>query len=839
MGQTTSADVFTSRSAGVLNIIPENVWERQIHMRQTNHKVNTNPEEYSLVLKDGKLKDPNNSNNKTNSTKRPMKRKKRKPRPAMVEARGEGGEGGLPSHRERSAASVATTSSRSSPPSSSSSSSSLSAINRRSVTGRNPQELPNSVRDQQQSKVKVPLPRRAKTVSSSSSLSRDLRNNNNAFPNPENEEESFEQLIETTYLEQQQRKRRPPLPHPVLYSPSSGTPPVSEKHLQQHNEPQHIQEANHENDNNNNNNEDEDSVPVRTPRRKRVPIPKRPSISSASTAPTTVPNPPPPPSSSSSSRSFSTTLSMNNHLNAHNNIHEQEATQPKNNNLEKLEKCLMQFPRYDDNVEEYQEEATANNNMNRPSSGVRSFAPSAMTKDSAQVRRMFGVDGPRTQEEDHDIEDEDIDDENIDEENDDEEVDDENVNITVSPRSGELTGTPRNRPQDATSSQTAEQPTSKVVIIDFGHQTTKVGFSHEDRPRVVIPSCYNIEEDPRNNNQKTIKFGGTVSLQHSVWFFKHGKFTFSRHDEQGREIFVAFVRYIAKVLLGLKDAFKGKTVMIALPYIFGEDKDQMVMLCETFFHPSIQAKSLFLCGTPLFSFISAAANHITENRSTALSVTVGHGISQVIPIVDGCPFSTCGVSSVVGGALQGEYLVTLIKREVEREGVTLDDSLISYESVEKEKITNCSLVKSFRLNKKRPNECKAKFFKKTMNPVKGVIEQVLDHRCLCPEFLFTPRLYEKGRPIVKRHSDPLSPNADSAQLSSTEEPPMSAQSGSSTTSTSKDDDIDQYLGVVALIESCLKKCPKEFHELLLSNVVVSGGPSQIRNFVEVSVWIEF
>ncbi|KAG2381312.1 hypothetical protein C9374_006301 [Naegleria lovaniensis] len=742
MGQTTSADVFTSRSAGVLNIIPENVWERQIHMRNTNVKVNTNPEEYSIVLKDGKLKDPNNHSSTT--TKRTTKRKKRRPRPPPANTTVASTEG------------RASTVARNTLP-----------IQGSSEEARSSSLLNNTSNNyglNQVPKVK-PLPRRAKTISSSSSSAREVIRNEAVtdFPN-ENDEETFDQLIEATYQEtlnksqpQQQPSRgnkRPPLPHPVLYSPSQNPQPVRPQ-----SSTTEISNTQQEAENT------EDSVTLRTP-------------------------------------------------------HEAN----RHDIFSKTNKNSHQY-------EDQDVEASSHRATSQP--GIRSFAPSAMTKDSTNARKIFGVGQALHEEEDDDEEAADIDDENIDEENDDE-VDEENAHTTVSsPRSGELTGTPRNRSQDATSSQPgneSEQPTSKVVIIDFGHQTTKVGFSHEDRPRVVIPSCYNIEEDPRNNNQKTIKFGGTISLQQTIWFFKNGKFTFSRHDEQGREIFVAFVRYIAKVLLGLQDAFKGKTVMIALPYIFGEDKDQMVMLCETFFHPSIQAKSLFLCGTPLFSFISAAANHITDNRSTALSVTVGHGISQVIPIVDGCPFSTCGVSSVVGGALQGEYLVTLIKKEVEREGVTLDDSLITYESVEKEKITNCSLVKSFRLNKKRPNECKAKFFKKTMNPVKGVIEHVLDHRCLCPELLFTPRLYEKGRPIVRRISDALSANADSAQLSSTEEPPVSAQNGSSTTSNK--DEEDPYLGVVALIENCLKKCPKEFHELLLSNVVVSGGPSQIRNFVE-------
>ncbi|EFC41172.1 actin-related protein ARP3 [Naegleria gruberi] len=354
---------------------------------------------------------------------------------------------------------------------------------------------------------------------------------------------------------------------------------------------------------------------------------------------------------------------------------------------------------------------------------------------------------------------------------------------------GELTGTPRNDPR-------------RVVIIDFGHQTTKVGYSGEDRPRLIIPSCYTVSTVPAQSGEpakKTIKFGGTISRFDSTWFLKHGKFSFKRNDPD-QQIFVAYLRYISKVLLDLKNAFRGKTVMISLPYLFGEDKEQLRILCECFFHESVQAKSLFLCGCPLFSFLSAAANHVTENRTTGLSVTVGHGISEIVPIVEGCPFSTCGSHSYVCGSSQSEFVLSLIKSEVQRQGETLDEELVTYENVEKEKMDNCTLVRSFRVNKKHPNECKAKFFKKTFEPVKGDMLVVLDHRYLTPELLFTPKIFIK----------------EELQL---------GEDG-------KTESEPNWLGIVALIETCLKKCPKEFHEILLSNVIVSGGPAQVRNFSE-------
>ena len=248
-----------------------------------------------------------------------------------------------------------------------------------------------------------------------------------------------------------------------------------------------------------------------------------------------------------------------------------------------------------------------------------------------------------------------------------------------------------------------------AVIIDFGTQTTKVGFSGEDRPRTVIPSCYDRDQ----NN--VIRFGGDLSLKNSVWFFKDGKFAFERQD-QTKEIFIAYLKYIGNILLELKHCFRGRNVMIGLPYCFGEDREQFSILCECFFNRKIRAESLFLCGTPLFSFLGAVANRVTENRTTGLSITVGHGLTQVVPIIEGCPYAAVGDYSFVGGGVQGEYLVELIKKEVEKEGVSIDETMITYHSVESEKRTNCTLLKSFRFNKKRPNECKSKFFKKTMDP---------------------------------------------------------------------------------------------------------------------------
>ncbi|KAL9651844.1 hypothetical protein ABK040_000192 [Willaertia magna] len=372
-------------------------------------------------------------------------------------------------------------------------------------------------------------------------------------------------------------------------------------------------------------------------------------------------------------------------------------------------------------------------------------------------------------------------------------------NTEAAESNGNLSGSPgstsSNSSSNASATGTGATTTTtggsgrQVIIIEFGNQTTKVGFSGEDRPRVVIPSCYTLEA------QNTIKFGGNISFQQTEtkWFFKNGNFTFGRNDLKVKEIFKAFIKYISILL---DENFKGKTIMLGLPYFFDENKEQLAILCDCFFHSTIHVKSIFLCGTPLFSFLCAASNHVTENRFVALSVVIGYGLVQCVPIVGGLPFLTYGCKTTIGGELQNSYLLQLVKQEAAKEGITIDEKKLTYQQIEQEKRENCNLLKSFRWAKKKVNQdCKAKFFKKTMDGVEGKVDQVLDHRYLTNELLFHPELF-----IEKPEVKDIEKN-------------------------------EQVMGVAELIEHCIKRCPKEYQELLYNNIIISGGPSQTRNFV--------
>ncbi len=157
-----------------------------------------------------------------------------------------------------------------------------------------------------------------------------------------------------------------------------------------------------------------------------------------------------------------------------------------------------------------------------------------------------------------------------------------------------------------------EQIYDNAIVLDIGTQSTRIGFSGEDAPRLVAPTVISKTANGTECFQKAYKSRATQSIQHPL---DRGLVA----DWEGMEAMMAHIH--DQLNLGGDPAPLMLSEAALAPK---EQREQMVqMLFETF-----EVKSLYFSSAPVLSLYASG-------RTTGLVVEMGHGTCHTVPVFEG------------------------------------------------------------------------------------------------------------------------------------------------------------------------------------------------------------
>ncbi|CAI9741785.1 Hypothetical predicted protein [Octopus vulgaris] len=297
------------------------------------------------------------------------------------------------------------------------------------------------------------------------------------------------------------------------------------------------------------------------------------------------------------------------------------------------------------------------------------------------------------------------------------------------------------------------------VIIDNGSHTCKAGFGGDPEPRIVIPSEVgypNVPGEMIGNElkdyykKKDFDYKIVLALKHSI---ERGVIT--NWDEMEK-----IWQYIFHKL-----EVAPEENSILLTEAVHNSKVNREKMAEIMFE---KFNAHTLCITN-----QASLSLFASGRNTGMSVNVGHGITQIVPVYDGSIKRDAAVQWDFGGVDMTDYLTSMLTER----GYSFD-SPSQTETVRNIKEKCCYVALDFE------QEMQTAASEKYKLPDKRAIT-IGNERFQTPELLFQPGLIDKG-------SD----------------------------------------GIHKLIYNSIIKCDRDIKKDMFANIVLSGGSIMFRGFEE-------
>jgi actin len=247
------------------------------------------------------------------------------------------------------------------------------------------------------------------------------------------------------------------------------------------------------------------------------------------------------------------------------------------------------------------------------------------------------------------------------------------------------------------------------VIIDSGSNTTKVGLSGEDKPKILIPT---LVGRVKAENDKTTIYVGKKALQKSdsVFTFPMEYGCVTNWDDMER----VWKKSFKQVGIAGKDA---SAVLTEVP---GNPKENREEVAKIFFE-KFEARDFYLGTSAVFGLYASG-------KTRGIVLDMGHQLSYAVPVFDGMAIA----SLVQDLHFSGEVLNNHLKHLLEKNNVKID----GLSQVEDIKHNLCYVAEEFDAELSKVED---QVDKKYVLP-DGKEISVGFERFLCPEALFQPTL---------------------------------------------------------------------------------------------------
>lgn len=293
-----------------------------------------------------------------------------------------------------------------------------------------------------------------------------------------------------------------------------------------------------------------------------------------------------------------------------------------------------------------------------------------------------------------------------------------------------------------------------TLVIDIGSLYTKAGRGGEGKPLNFYQSFVN-----RIYNKK---FYGEA-----VW---RPDLEQTRPIERGKLLSTGAIYDILHKELD-DPIFNGeaRTVLIAESNLFSVD------------HQHILAKEVLLfMELDRVCFVNQGVlSLLASGRSTGIAVEIGDGVTQIVPVYEGCPIRHAMETQNFGGKDITEFLNSSLFREERHEFV----SVPSHSAIRRIKEEKCYVALDFEEKSSKSSSSEKISYEL---PDKTYIDLAEKPLFTCPEALFQPSLFNRG----------------------------------------------DFLGVHELCHKAIKKCDPSLHKELYENIIVSGGSTMFKGFTE-------